>query len=259
VTEAADKDRYFAATLANGIDMLLCFHPDEASLANKDFAQRTGLSRPTVARLAHTLTVLGYLRQDEATSRYRLGAAVLALSHPLLASMRIRAVARPMMEALARDIDGAVSLGMRHRIHMVYAETARGSEDFVMTPDIGAPLPMLATALGRAWLAQAPADVRRSVLNQIRVAEPGAFERYADIVDRAREELQREGYCSARADWQPNRHGFAVPLHGLVDGIQYVLNCAVSTSRAGFAQSRRDVAPRLVTLARTVEVALGLR
>src|SRR5262249_23117079 len=156
------------------------------------------------------------------------------------------------------DIDGAVSLGLRHRIHMVYAETARGSEDFVITPDIGAPLPMLATALGRAWLAHATPQDRRSVLNQIRVAQPAAFERYASFVDAAREELQRAGYCSARADWQPNRHGFAVPLHGLVDGMQYVLNCAVSTSRGSFAQLRREVAPRLVTLARSIEVALGL-
>ncbi len=255
----ADKDRQFAGTLARGIDLLLCFRAGESSLANKDFAQRTGLSRPTVARLTHTLTLLGYLRQDAATARYRLGAAVLGLSHPLLASMRIRPIARPMMETLARDIDGAVSLGLRHRIHMVHAETARGSEDFVLTPDIGAPLPMLATAMGRAWLARATQEERRSVLNQIRIAEPAEFERHVAAADLAREELAREGFCSAKADWQPNRHGFAVPLHGLVDGTQFVLNCAVSSRRGGYAQVRREVTPRLITLVHSVEVALGLR
>lgn len=259
MTDDEQEDRQFARTLARGIDLLLCFRASESSLANKDFAQRIGISRPTVARLTHTLTVLGYLRQDEATGRYRLGAAVLALSHPLLASMRIRAIARPMMESLARDIEGAVSLGLRHRIHMVYAETARGSEDFVMMPDIGAPLPMLVTSMGRAWLAHASSADRRSLLNQIRIAEPEAFERHASAVDRAREELDRDGYCSASADWQPNRHGFAVPLHGLVDGTQFVLNCGVSASRGSWAQLRREVAPRLVSLAQSVEVALGLR
>jgi DNA-binding IclR family transcriptional regulator len=259
MTDDEQADRQFARTLARGIDLLLCFRAGESSLGNKDFAQRTSVSRPTVARLTHTLTLLGYLRQDEVTGRYGLGAAVLALSHPLLASMRIRPIARPMMQALARDIDGAVSLGLRHRIQMVYAETARGSEDFVMTPDIGAPLPMLATAMGRAWLAHAsPAD-RRSLLNQIRIAEPAVFDRHAAAAQRAREELERDGYCSARADWQPNRHGFAVPLHGLVDGTQFVLNCAVSAGRGSFAQSRHEVAPRLVTLAKSVEVALGLK
>ncbi|VTU31810.1 IclR family transcriptional regulator [Variovorax sp. RA8] len=253
------KDRQFATTLASGIDLLLCFHAGELSLANKDFAERTGLSRPTVARLTHTLTVLGYLRRDAATARYRLGAAVLGLSHPLLASMRIRPVARPMMQTLAREIEGAVSLGLRHRIHMVYVETARDSEDFVVTPDIGAPIPMLATAMGRAWLARAADEDRRSLLNQIRLAAPAEFERYAAAANLAREELARDGFCSARADWQPNRHGFAVPLQGWVDGTQFVLNCAVASTRGGFAQMRREVAPRLVTLARSIEFALGLR
>lgn len=259
MNEADTKDRQFATTLASGIDLLLCFHAGEASLGNKDFAQRTGLSKPTVARLTHTLTLLGYLRRDPATARYRLGAAVLGLSHPLLASMRIRPVARPMMESLSREIEGAVSLGLRHRIHMVYVETARDSEDFVLTPDIGAPLPMLATALGRAWLAHAAPQERRALLNQIRIAAPAEFARYAAAADLAREELARDGFCSARADWQPNRHGFAVPLHGLVDGMQFVLNCAVASKRGSFAQMRREVGPRLVTLAHSIEFALGLR
>lgn len=259
MSEPVGKDRQFAATLARGIDLLLCFRADDASLANKDFAQRTGLSRPTVARLTHTLTLLGYLRHDPVAARYRLGAAVLGLSHPLLASLRIRPVARPMMETLARAIDGAVSIGLRHRIHMVYVETARSSEDYVITPDIGAPIPMLSTALGRAWLARAGADERRAVLNQIRLAEPAEFDRCAADAHAASDELARDGFCSVRADWQPNRHGFAVPLCARVDGTAFVLNCTVSAGRGNFVQARREVAPQLITLVRSVEVALGLR
>jgi DNA-binding IclR family transcriptional regulator len=257
--EAAADDKQFAVTLARGIDLLLCFRAGEASLANKDLAQRTGLSRPTVARLTHTLTLLGYLRHDAAAARYRLGAAVLGLSHPLLASLRIRPIARPMMDTLARTIDGAVSIGMRHRIHMVYVETSRGSEDYVITPDVGAPIPILATALGRAWLARASSDERLAVLNQIRLAEPAEFDRYATDANAASGELARDGFCSARADWQPNRHGFAVPLCARVDGIAFVLNCTVSAGRGSFAQARREVAPQLITLVHSMEVTLGLR
>lgn len=258
MTGAQDKDHQFAATLANGIDLLLCFAPGESALTNGEFAQRTGLSRPTVARLTHTLVQLGYLRRDSDQPRYRLGAAVLGISHPLLASMRIRPIARPMMEMLAREIAGAVSLGVRHRIHMIYVETARDAQ-YLMSPDIGAPLPMLATAMGRAWLAQASAAERRAVLNQIRVADPAEFQRHAGAAEAACEELAQSGFCSARAGWRPDGHGFAVPIQGLVDGAQLVLNCGVHASRGSFAALRREVAPRLVTLARSLEVLLGLR
>ena len=71
-------DRQFARTLANGIDILLAYRPGEALLGNRDFVQRTGLSKSTVARLTHTLAVLGYLRHEAALGKYRLGAPVLA-------------------------------------------------------------------------------------------------------------------------------------------------------------------------------------
>jgi DNA-binding IclR family transcriptional regulator len=255
---ADDKDRHFASTLASGIDLLSSYRVGESWLANKDFAERTGLSRPAVARLTHTLTVLGYLHRHPGEPRYRLGAAVLGMSHPLLAGMRIRPIARPLMEALAREIGGAVSLGIRHRTHMVYVESAR-ADDYFALPDIGAPLPMLATAMGRAWLAAAPAAERAAVLNQIRVSDRAQYDEHADAAAAARAEYEKDGFCSSRAHWRPGGHGFAVPIRGTVDANRFVLNCGVPAGKGSFASLRRSVAPRLVTLAHSIEVLLGLR
>jgi DNA-binding IclR family transcriptional regulator len=252
-----EKDHQFASTLASGIDLLLCFRAGEDSLANKDFAERTGMSRPAVARLTHTLTRLGYLRHDPQLARYALGAAVLSISHPLLASMRIRPLARPLMAALAREIRGAVSLGVRHLTHMVYVESARHDE-YELFPDIGAPIPLLSTAMGRAWLACAPEAERRAVLNQIRIHHPQDYELHHASVSAALLEYSRSGYCSSRAEWQAHGHGFAVPLRGLVDNMQFVVNCGVFAHGTTFAQLRREVAPQLVTLVRSIEVLLGL-
>ncbi|MEK7488336.1 MAG: helix-turn-helix domain-containing protein, partial [Pseudomonadota bacterium] len=44
------RDRQFATTLANGLDILLAYRAGESLLGNKDFVQRTGLSKSTVAR-----------------------------------------------------------------------------------------------------------------------------------------------------------------------------------------------------------------
>ncbi len=98
--------------------------PASPSLGNRDFVLRTGLSKSTVARLTHTLAVLGYLRHDVALGKYRLGAAVLAPAYPLLGGMPIRQLARPLMQAMADEVGGAVSLGVRDRTQMIYVETA---------------------------------------------------------------------------------------------------------------------------------------
>src|SRR5690606_36950798 len=126
------------------------FRSDSPVLGNKEFVQRTGLSKSTVARLTHTLVQLGYLRRDNASGKYRLGAAVLVMGYPLLASMQLRQIARPLMKQLAGEINGAVSLVIRDRLQMIYVETARSNEALQTRPDIGASLPMLASAAGRA-------------------------------------------------------------------------------------------------------------
>ncbi|MEN7530105.1 MULTISPECIES: IclR family transcriptional regulator [unclassified Cupriavidus] len=254
-----NKDRQFATTLANGIDILLAFRPGESLLGNKDFVQRTGLSKSTVARLTHTLVVLGYLRHDTAQAKYRLGAPVLAPGYPLLASMQIRQVARPLMKALSDEVGGSVSLGIRERTGIIYVETARSIANSLLLPDIGATLPMLTTAVGKAWLSRVPADLREPVLNRLRLQDPDQFTRAVPHLAQARQDLATLGFCSNRAEWRHDVFGFAVPLCKPVDSQWFVVNCGLVARPDAFAALQKQVGPRLVTLAQTLEALLGLR
>jgi DNA-binding IclR family transcriptional regulator len=252
------RDSQFASTLSSGIDLLLCYRAGESVLGNGDFVQRTGLSKATVSRLTHTLVVLGYLRQDAQRGRYRLGAPVLAMGYPLLASMQIRQIARPLMKNLADHVDGAVSLGIRDRTQMVYVETARSTDSLVMTPDIGALLPLLSSAMGRAWLCRAPAAEREAVLNQLQVTDPGQYRDFAASAQEARKSFEQRGYCTNRGEWRADVFGFAVPLAQPLDGTLFVFNCGAPAQAGRFAALEREIAPRLIALVRSVEVLVGL-
>ncbi|MFC7516730.1 IclR family transcriptional regulator [Herbaspirillum sp. GCM10030257] len=254
---AMEKDPQFATTLARGIDILLSYRVGESVLGNREFVQRTGLSKTTVARLTHTLTSLGYLRHDVSLEKYRLGPAVLSMGYPLLANMQIRQIARPLMRELSEQTGGAVSLGIRDRIHMIYVETSRSTDRLVMTPDIGAPLPILTTAIGRAWLSRAPADERQAVLNQIRVKDPEHYQRFYHAAMQAVNAYEQRHYCGNRGEWRSDVYGFAVPLSRPVDSNLFVFNCGIPSSSGSYAAIEREVAPKLVSLVRSIEVILG--
>lgn len=151
-------DPAFATTLAHGLSVLQAFRHGEPALSNRELSDRTGLSKATISRLTTTLMQRGLLRYDAGLRRYRLGTAVLSLSYPLLASIKVRQLARPLMKRLADAAGGSASLGMHHGLSMVYVETCRGHDAVSFRPDIGALLPLLPSAMGRAcWRRRRPA------------------------------------------------------------------------------------------------------
>ena len=118
---------------------------------------------------------------------------------------------------------------------------------------------MLTTAIGKAWLCRAPAELRDPVLNRLRLQDPDAFARGAPGLSQARKDLERLGYCTNRAEWRHDVFGFAVPLCKPVDSQWFVINSGIRAQPGRFHAVEQFVGPRLVTLAHNLEVQLGLR
>ncbi|MFD4837072.1 IclR family transcriptional regulator [Achromobacter sp. NPDC058515] len=249
-------DPAFATTLAHGLAVLQTFRHGEPALSNRELSDRTGLSKATISRLTYTLVQRGLLRYDASLRRYRLGTALLSLSYPLLASIRLRQLARPLMARLAEAAGGSASLGMRHGDHMVYVETCRGHDAVAFRPDIGAMLPLLQSAMGRAWLAQADAAEADGVLQGLRRQDPAAWQRNAAGWEQARRDYAAHGYCVAEGYWHADVHAVAVPMRRQVDGQVFVFNCGVPVRRLRAGDLRRRIAPRLLTLVARVEKLL---
>ena len=151
----AGQDRNFVMALARGLDVLRCFRRGEPSLSNNNIARRTGLPKPTVTRLTHTLCELGYLAHSEATGLYRLGAGVLELGYGVLAGIDIAERAAEVMRRLHADGPNpnvSVALGERHRFKMVYVAVERSRESVSLSMSVGSRLPLFHSAMGRAAL-----------------------------------------------------------------------------------------------------------
>lgn len=246
-----------AQTLARGLDLLACFQPGDEVLGNAQLARRLGLSPQTVVRLTYTLVQLGLLRRDPlGGSGYRLGAGTVAIAYPMLAGLRLRALARPGMLALSQKIGGAVSLGLRHQAGMVYVQTAWRTDGRLLPPDTGAVMPMLATAMGRAWLCGARPAERRAALNEIAVRDPAAARRHAGVVERAMAQFARHGHCSSR-DFRPEIEAVAVPFAQPVDAIRFVLNCGVLAPQPLPARKVLALGSALTELVHELEAALA--
>jgi DNA-binding IclR family transcriptional regulator len=143
---------------------------------------------------------------------------------------------------------------------MVYVETTRGHDAVAFRPDIGALLPLLASAMGRAWLAQAAShgDERgAAVLEALRRHDAAAWLRYQPAWVQAQRDYAESGYCIGEGDWHADVHAVAVPLRRPVDGEVLVFNCGVPTRRLRGDELRTRIGPHLLTLVARMEKALA--
>jgi DNA-binding IclR family transcriptional regulator len=246
-----EGDKQFATTLARGLEILRCFTPEEPILGNKDLAERTRLPKPTVSRFTYTLSRLGYLKADHISSKYQLGPAVLAIAHPLLATMTLRQFARPAMKELADYAGGSVSMGIRDRLNIIYVETSRSSSMFSrQLSDIGLSQPIAATAIGRAYLAACTPGDREVICNEIRIKSPAMWERHQKKIEQSVGDFERYGFCMSWGDLRRDVHAVGVPLRRLSTGEIVVFNCALQSFLVKPGQIRSDIGPRLAAMVR---------
>src|SRR5690242_16536763 len=164
-------------SLERGLGILQAFQPEEPLLGISDLARTLGLNRSTVHRYVATLHRLGYLQQDVATRKYRLGMRVLDLGFSAINSMDLREVAAPHLQALSDESGHTVNMAVLDGADIVYIErcrtSQRGQRDIDLNLHIGSRLPAYCTSMGKVLLAHLDPDEQKAVLAKVRLAPRG--------------------------------------------------------------------------------------
>lgn len=250
-----EKDRNFVAALARGLDVLRAFKPDEAELTNTDLAERTGLPKPTVSRLTHTLCELDYLAANPQSGAYRLGAGVLQLGYGALSGMDIVTRAGGVMRDLASGPNTFITcaLAERHRCHAVYVATETSVEDISLRLSVGSRLPLFRSAIGRAIVVASDAPARADLLDMARIDDPGGDGERRRWIAAADEEYRARGYVTGYGDWRADVNGIAVPVRALDGSRIWGLNVGGPSFHVTREELEAVYAPRLIAAARALD------
>ena len=252
--EEEDKDRQFITALARGLELLRCFTPSESVLGNQELARKTGLPKPTVTRMTHTLTRLGYLKHLPQSGRYQLNVGVMAFGYAMLSNLSVRAAAHPLMETMAKYAQAAVAMASRDRLDMVYLDVVQGEANMTMRRQIGTRLPLHLSSAGRACLAAMPESEREFMLEHIRQRHLEDWPTIRKGLERAFRDYTDFGYCMSIGEWHRDVNAIAVPMlhtqHGLL-----TFNCGGPSFHLSREKLEDDIGPRLKHMVNNIEAA----
>ena len=156
-----------------------------------------------------------------------------------------------------RETGGAVAVGGRDRLSMIYFGQSRNGLTLGVQLDVGSRIPIATTAMGRAYIWALPSEERASLLRELREHYGSRWPKMRDGIERAGETVAKLGFAISAGEWQNDVHAVGVALK-LNDGTgPYAFNCGAPAFRFTEGRLRNDIGPRLVAMVRNIEAALG--
>jgi IclR family mhp operon transcriptional activator len=225
-----------------------------------EVACASGLHRTTVKRLLETLRAEGLVHHKDDGANYALSFEVRRLSEGYVAAGWIDHVAAPAMRAHLRALSWPSDLATPDSGFMIVREsTHRASLLSQHRATIGIRIPILVSALGRAWLAWCADEERNAMLSLLRARNDawGELARDAAYIRKILKETRQRGYAVNRGEWASEASVSAIAFPIRVG--QHAVG-AINLVMQMNAVSDREIATRYVPLVRQLaeEISNGV-
>lgn len=158
-------------TVLKALDVLDCLATARRPLSAPEIAKLCQISRPTAYRLLTTLMARGYVMVDE-DYNYSLGTKILELARVVLDTMNLPKMAQPYLHELSQLSQETAFMSVLDDTKILYiakeeSPQVQASQAFQMRSNVGTRLDLHMSAMGKAILANLPADERSALLARL--------------------------------------------------------------------------------------------
>ena len=175
-----------------------------------------GLHKTTALRLLGALEREGFVARDGGAGAYRLGPTLIALGTQARGSMDLRAMAHPVLVALAAECGETATLEMLAGDEVLIIDEAHGRFLLGAKPEVGTRWPAHATSTGKVLLAAArherPGDAALASRGRLARLAPRTITSRA-VLGRALAKVWRAGHAISESEIEDNFVAIAAPVH----------------------------------------------
>jgi DNA-binding IclR family transcriptional regulator len=142
-------------SIEKALAILYAFTPDNQPLRSLEISHRLGINKATVNRILITMKKRGFVVQDDATRRYRLGPSTALLGRSVKQSLngRLVALAKPYLDSLRDKVGETVHLEVLTGGRIFLSYSAKGIRQVTVTPRVGDQMAINANAGAKAIMA----------------------------------------------------------------------------------------------------------
>lgn len=145
--------KYEAPTVKKAFLILTLISRTDQGLGISELSKKLAMSKGTVHGITAALEGVGAIVRDPTTKRFTLGFTLFELGRLAYTHFDMKEVARPFMETIMEKTQASVFLGILNREHVTIIDIVESKQDLKITAPVGTTIPLLAGAVGKAFLA----------------------------------------------------------------------------------------------------------
>lgn len=196
------------AAVERAADVLSLFaSTDRGKLGVTEISKELDLSKAVVHRILTSFRTKAFIELDEATRRYSLGPAALALGRAYLNQIDVRAMVHPTLVALSEESAETATLSIRTGWTRLYLEQVTPKREVKMVVETGTPHALHVGASGKAFLAFLSPDQQAEYFVQA-----GLDGAESDSIRSAIEQVRERGYAVSFGERLQGAVAVAAPI-----------------------------------------------
>lgn len=254
-TEKSGESRNLSSVAA-ALRLLKTFTAEEPELGITALAKRLGVAKSTVHRLAVTLVSEGFLEQNPANGRYRLGLLLFSMGTLVRRRMNVAEEAVPLLHALYEQSGETVHLAVLHGSEILYLRNIESQHAIRPRSYLGVRKPAFCTSEGRALLAFSPPML---IANALRAdLQPRTAHTVVEKAELQRllTEVRESGHAIDDEESEDGMRGVAAPIFDANGNVLAAVGLVAPTQRLT-KQKLRGVIPMVTETAQLISSRLG--
>ncbi len=247
---------YVIKPVFKALRVLKCLGDAGRELPLVEICRLVRLPKPTVYKYLQTLKEAGFVLYDPECECYWLGPNAWSLGRTVDPSLRVREVARPIMQQLRDRFGETINLGVLHGDEVVYLEMAISRQALRLQATIGAHDPAYTTSLGRAMIAFLPPERWKKHIPRHLHARTSRTITSHDALHAELIATRKRGYAVERGENEEGALCIGAPIFDQDGNVIAAISLSAPASRISPAHEG-EVAQAIVRAAREVSDRLG--
>ncbi len=221
-----------------------------------DIVEETRLAKATVHRILATLVEQEFITGDSDRG-FHPGPRLLGIAGRAISRLDITSLAEPIVDALVREVDCTIHVGVVNGFEMVYVIRRDSTKPYRMASRVGLSMPMHCSGMGKVVLASWSAEhVDRFIAE---AGLPARTDRTITDPQQLHAELARIRQRGYALDLGENERGtvcVSAPIHDHLGRVTYGLSISsIALEHPG--SSIEQFAPQAIAAAQAISRALG--